>query len=404
MMWASERPEGRGLSRRSKTTALLVAGGFVTLGLSYLFQVITVRNRTADEYAEVAVMMSMISLLGLLAFPVRTHVLTYFAHDEIGLDGSIQQRPPAIRNYFRFSFKATLVVLIIAVLIAPAFTIEFESLVTLGTFAIPMSLSGYVSGALLGSNRERLLVVVGILYALGKLGCGIILVFLDLPNWFLFVGIAVSTSLIVVCIIGRIAKSGQSSPELTIRWALPPLYGIATVLFFSQVDIIGLGLIHSDMVSSRYAAAAVTGKIVLLVAVSISDLIQPKLLDSRTSSEERVRIQLESYVGIFGSGIVVTILLWFAGERIIPTLLGSNYSDLGKLPASLAIVGTLQGLSICAGYFLISHGKTNRLWLFALGNVVILAMSRYLVSSEWQLLCVTLIVSIVLFPIVGIRV
>jgi O-antigen/teichoic acid export membrane protein len=191
---------------------------------------------------------------------------------------------------------------------------------------------------------------------------------------------------------------------LTIRWALPPLYGIATILLFSQADIIGLGLIQRDSVSSRYAAAAVIGKVVLLVAMSISDLIQPKLLDSRTSTEERVRLQVESYVGIFVSGIVVTIVLWLAGERIIPTLLGSSYSDLGKLPALLAIVGTLQGLSICAGYFLISHGKANRLWLFAAGNILILMISRYFVSSELQLLSVTLVVSLVLFPIIGIRV
>jgi O-antigen/teichoic acid export membrane protein len=404
MVRAGEIPEGRGFSRMSLNTTMLVVGGLVTLGISYLFQIIAVRNRTADEYAEIAVMMSMISLLGLLAFPVRTHVLTYFARDEIDPDGSIHQRPPAFRNYIKFSLKATVVVLLVAFLIAPAFTIEFKSLVTLVIFAVPMTLSGYVSGALLGLKRERLLVVVGILYSLGKLSCGIILVFFDLPNWFLFVGISASTTLIVCCAIGLIAKSDQSLPELTMRWALPPLYGIATILLFSQADIIGLGLIRRDSVSSRYAAAAVIGKVVLLVAVSISDLIQPKLLDSRTSTEERVRLQVESYVGILVSGIVVTIVLWLAGERIVPTLLGSSYSDLGKLPALLAIVGTLQGLSICAGYFLISHGKANRLWLFAAGNIFILMMSRYLVSSELQLLFVALVVSLVLFPIIGIRV
>lgn len=385
--------DSQGLIHLLRRSFVAISAGFVGMILNFTYQLILSRQLSTSDFSEAAFALSIVSVLGLAAFPIRLDVLEsiLFADNQ-----DLQRnRIPGLRRYLPSITKTTTLLCGFLVAMAPLLQVHIVTLVAVGLNTVPLMLVGYLAGVFLAKQRILGLMVIGVLLSSGKLLSGIIGVWFGAPVSVLLLLLALSSSIIVVSVYRSLGNEFAPKGRFKIRESANSLVGFLAVVALGQSDILALGFISNRQTAGEYATAAVLGKLTLLLAFAISDLSHESIVRTQTSVHAGTRVMDRGRVVIVVGGVLWILVMVAMGNRLTQIVIRSEFNTSPNVLGGIALVSLLQGLIIFSGYRHIS--ASCRFWyLIPLsGCGLVVGVNTFFSSTSGSIICLTVAILVV---------
>jgi O-antigen/teichoic acid export membrane protein len=358
---------------------MLFVATMVTHLFNFLFQVTMGRMLSPSDYGTLN---ALLSILMIAAIPFMTIMMVLARQASIF---NARKNLAGIRRLFRWSYKRLYAIGVPAFLLFLLTTpflkgfLHLESIIpiTLMGVVILLSMSFPMNLALL-QGLQRFIPLAIANGSLGPLKYGfcVALVFLGFGINGVFAGHILCYLALFVLSYWPIRKSlhhitGSSQiPQSLFATAYPEFMANLAFAFLTQFDLVLVKHLFSSQLAGTYAIAAVFGRAVMYLPVSLVLAFFPMVAESHALRQDPKHFlwkALSFTLLLSGSG---TLLLWLFPEYILSILFGGKYMEAASLLALYGVAMLPMALLMVVMNFYIAQGR-NRVWrLMAVGAVL----------------------------------
>lgn len=346
-------------------SAIMIIGSNSISFLNYLYHLIMGRLLGPTNYGELASIISVIGLLGVIPLSMSIVIIKYVSsaqdREEIG----------GIINWFQrkliiLSIITTIPLILFAPSIASFLHIDNVFLIILAILLFVISIISLIyRSALQGLLQFKKFVVTLLFENSAKLIITIILVYLG------FQVLGAVSALVLSAILGVFISRYYIEDYLTIKarlsknikaillYSLPVAIQSIAITSLYSTDVILVKHFFSSHDAGIYASLSTLGKIIFFGTGPIGSVMFPLVSKRHAKGENFQKIFLYSLISTITLSLILLFIYWLFPVVVIKLLYGSLYLEGSNLLVWLGIFMTLFTLSVLFITFNLSLGKTR---------------------------------------------
>ena len=362
----------------------MTSAGVLNAFLNYAFQIIAARHFGPAQFGLLNSCLAGAGILAVAAYPVRTVLVEQISQSEQTSHQGIWV------DHFAWRVIATTAGLFILAsvavfLLSIPMSFNLFALVAAFSFVIPMASSGLVTGRLQSREKFRLLSLVGIVYSLGKLVVGVLVIYATSNVSITVLAISVTTFCITVWGLWLSRQASINSFSIPIGHTLRMTCVYLTLFTILNGDLLVVRLVLPAHEAGVYSAAALLGKGVLLLGMAFAEVAYPRYVTNFIEKRSLASITTNSLKVIVPVGALGAVLLSIIGTQIAKTLFGSQYGNLGNLSALIAVQSIIHIVILLNVYSLIVSKNDRLIFILPVYLCCVLLVSIYAAGSPMQL-------------------
>ena len=362
----------------------MTSAGVLNAFLNYAFQIIAARHFGPAQFGLLNSCLAGAGILAVAAYPVRTVLVEQISQSEQTSHQGIWV------DHFAWRVIATTAGLFILAsvavfLLSIPMSFNLFALVAAFSFVIPMASSGLVTGRLQSREKFRLLSLVGIVYSLGKLVVGVLVIYATSNVSITVLAISVTTFCITVWGLWLSRQASINSFSIPIGHTLRMTCVYLTLFTILNGDLLVVRLVLPAHEAGVYSAAALLGKGVLLLGMAFAEVAYPRYVTNFIEKRSLASITTNSLKVIVPVGTLGAVLLSIIGTQIAKTLFGSQYGNLGNLSALIAVQSIIHIVILLNVYSLIVSKNDRLIFILPVYLCCVLLVSIYVAGSPMQL-------------------
>jgi O-antigen/teichoic acid export membrane protein len=362
----------------------MTSAGVLNAFLNYAFQIIAARHFGPAQFGLLNSCLAGAGILAVAAYPVRTVLVEQISQSEQTSHQGIWV------DHFAWRVIATTAGLFILAsvavfLLSIPMSFNLFALVAAFSFVIPMASSGLVTGRLQSREKFRLLSMVGIVYSLGKLVVGVLVIYSTSNVSITVLAISVTTFCITVWGLWLSRQASINSFSIPIGHTLRMTCVYLTLFTILNGDLLVVRLVLPAHEAGVYSAAALLGKGVLLLGMAFAEVAYPRYVTNFIEKRSLASITTNSLKVIVPVGALGAVLLSIIGTQIAKTLFGSQYGNLGNLSALIAVQSIIHIVILLNVYSLIVSKNDRLIFILPVYLCCVLLVSNYAAGSPMQL-------------------
>lgn len=331
--------------------------------LNYMFHLIMGRMLGPANYGELASIISLVSLLGIIPTSVNLVVIKYIsaAKDKRELAALVSWLRKKI---LMVAGVASVIIFVTSPLISSFLNIDKTFFLTLVAISFFFSMQALLNRSILqGLLRFKEMVLTLLIEVGAKLLISVVLVYLGFQVFGALTGFTLSTvfgwyiaSLLIPRSKGLLAPANISKMLVFI---IPvTIQGIATTsLISSDVILVKHFFISSD--AGIYAALSTLGKIIFFGAGPISAVMFPLISQRAARGENYKKIFIFSLIATAALATVILLLYWLFPGFAVRLLFGPGYLEAANLLIWFGLFISFFTLSYLLVNYGLSLGKTS---------------------------------------------
>ena len=362
----------------------MTSAGVLNAFLNYAFQIIAARHFGPEQFGLLNSCLAGAGILAVAAYPVRTVLIEQISQSEQTSHQGIWV------DHFAWRVIGTTAGLFILAsvavfLLSIPMSFNLFALVAAFSFVIPMASSGLVTGRLQSREKFRLLSLVGIVYSLGKLVVGVLVIYATSNVSITVLAISVTTFCITVWGLWLSRQASINSFSIPIGHTLRMTCVYLTLFTILNGDLLVVRLVLPAHEAGVYSAAALLGKGVLLLGMAFAEVAYPRYVTNFIEKRSLASITTNSLKVIVPVGALGAVLLSIIGTQIAKTLFGSQYGNLGNLSALIAVQSIIHIVILLNVYSLIVSKNDRLIFILPVYLCCVLLVSIYAAGSPMQL-------------------
>ena len=362
----------------------MTSAGVLNAFLNYAFQIIAARHFGPAQFGLLNSCLAGAGILAVAAYPVRTVLVEQISQSEQTSHQGIWV------DHFAWRVIATTAGLFILAsvavfLLSIPMSFNLFALVAAFSFVIPMASSGLVTGRLQSREKFRLLSLVGIVYSLGKLVVGVLVIYATSNVSITVLAISVTTFCITVWGLWLSRQASINSFSIPIGHTLRMTCVYLTLFTILNGDLLVVRLVLPAHEAGVYSAAALLGKGVLLLGMAFAEVAYPRYVTNFIEKRSLASITTNSLKVIVPVGALGAVLLSIIGTQIAKTLFGSQYGNLGNLSALIAVQSIIHIVILLNVYSLIVSKNDRLIFILPVYLCCVLLVCIYVAGSPIQL-------------------
>jgi len=346
-------------------STIMILGSNVVNALNYLYHLIMGRLLGPTQYGELAALISLIGLLGIIPGSINLVVVKYIS--AIKNKDKLTNLVSWLRDKV---FKASLIFSLLIVAISPVISsfLHIEKIIYIILLAISLifAVSTLLNRAVLqGLLKFKEMVLSLSLESGTKLLISIVLIFLGFR-----VGGAILALVISAAVGWYLSKKFLNLPAAKKMNILPELKSMASYTFPVFIYTISItSLYSSDLIlvkhflspyeAGLYAALSTLGKIIFFGSGPIGSTMFPIISQRQSRGLGYKRILLYSFVATLLLSLIILTIYFFMPKLSINLLYGSAFLGAAELLVWFGIFITLFTLSSLLINFHLSLGRTK---------------------------------------------
>jgi O-antigen/teichoic acid export membrane protein len=234
-------------------------------------------------------------------------------------------------------------------------------------------------------EKFRLLSLVGIVYSLGKLVVGVLVIYATSNVSITVLAISVTTFCITVWGLWLSRQASINSFSIPIGHTLRMTCVYLTLFTILNGDLLVVRLVLPAHEAGVYSAAALLGKGVLLLGMAFAEVAYPRYVTNFIEKRSLASITTNSLKVIVPVGALGAVLLLIIGTQIAKTLFGSQYGNLGNLSALIAVQSIIHIVILLNVYSQIVSKNDRLIFILPVYLCCVLLVSTYAAGSPMQL-------------------
>ncbi|HCB23208.1 hypothetical protein A3B42_03735 [Candidatus Daviesbacteria bacterium RIFCSPLOWO2_01_FULL_38_10] len=381
---------------------VMIIGSNLVNFLNYLYHLIIGRMLGPSDYGELAAIISLIGLLGIIPAPLGTSIIKYISSAKNNTESANMISWLKIK-YFQGSFIFFVIVLVISPVISSFLKIHNISYFILIAVSFLFSLqSGLNRSILQGLLRFKEMVITVLAENSTKLILSIGFVYLGFK-----VGGAIF-ALVVAALLGwyvtkqylRYSKTRKPNftPDIKsmLMFTIPVfIQNFATTSLYSS-DVILVKHFFSSHDAGIYAALSTLGKIIFFAAGPIGAVMFPLVSKRSAKGENYKRVFKFSFVAtVFLSGAILSVYLLFP-SLAIQLLYGSLFLEASSLLLWFGIFITFFTLASLIINYTLSLGRTRVVIFPAIAAVFQIVLIWFFHDSLFSIILISILVNALL--------
>ena len=360
-------------------SAIMIIGSNSSNFLNYLFHLIMGRMLGPANYGELASLISIMGLIGVIPGSVALVIVKYISSAKS--KDEINSLIAWLRDK---TLKISLIIFLIILIISPAVTsfLHINSVIYLVFIAISFLFSlsaGFNRAILQGLLKFKEMVLSVLAEYVVKLILCITLVSLGFAVGGALVGLVISIAVgwYLTTLYISVKKTNSKNPNIRsmFLFTIPVvIQSVSTTSLYSS-DLILVKHFFSSYEAGLYAALSTLGKIIFFATGPISAVMFPLVSKRASEGSSYKKIFILSFGVTAFFALILLSIYWFFPNLMIMLLYGSSYTGASNLLVWFGLFITLFTLSSLLINFNLSLGRT-KLVLFpllaALAQVVII--------------------------------
>lgn len=346
-------------------SAIMVLGSNSVNGLNYLYHLLIGRLLGPASYGELASLLSLIGLLGIIPGAINLVIIKYIsaAKTEEGLSNLVSW----LRSKL---FKTSLVFCILVIIVSPAIAsflhINQISYLILIAISFLFSISSLLNRSILqGLLKFKELILSIMAENIVKLVLSVLLILLGLRVGGAMLALTVATT-VGWYLTSRFlhyptGKNLKILPEINsmVLYTFPVLiYTLATTSLYSS-DLILVKHFFSSHDAGLYASLSTLGKIIFFGAGPIGSVMFPIVSKRHAEGLKVKKIFLYSFFTTLGISLSILTIYWFFPRFAVNLLYGSAYLESAGLLVWSGMFMSLFTLSSLLINFNLSQNRTK---------------------------------------------
>lgn len=335
------------LSRGIAALGVMVLATVISNGMNYLFSIVMGRVLGPVRFGELTALLGVLMILSVATQVVQTVVARHAAElasvgDEDALWGFAHR---STWRLFYVGLVAFAVWVPLSWPISDALNIDDPAAVLAAGTALILAFAVPVAwGALQGEQQFGALGLNMIVLSVGRFVIGVLLVMIGAGVAGAIGAISVASAICLALLWPRLhrgahtatlAEPGSIAP--LVRYAVPTLIGLAAWTLLTNVDIVIVKGMATDLDAGYYGAAATIGKIALFLPIAFGLVIFPKgAAHHFAGTDSRYLIRRAGQVLLLVS-LVFVLACWLFGPTAIRFMFGSAYLPAQNLLVPIAI-------------------------------------------------------------------
>jgi len=169
--------------------------------------------------------------------------------------------------------------------------------------------------------------------------------------------------------LGRRSREHASTRSLAARLSSPAM-ALALFAVLQNVDVIVVKHLAPAPVAGAYAAASLSAKVIVWIAVGLALYLLPESARRATAGLETRRLLLGALALVALAGVTMTAAFAALGPQLLGLVFGAGYSLAGAVLPWLALAMTLLGASYLAAQYLLALERPRFLVTLAAAAVL----------------------------------
>lgn len=373
--------------------------------INYLYHLLMGRILGPVDYGVLASLYSVIYLIGIVPISTGVAIVKFIS--------SAKNQKEVFQIYIslkKFIFHLAIVVSVIFFLFSP-FIAGFlrisnfwiVSLISVILFFMLMTLvnQSTAQGLLKFSGS----VIPNFISAVGKLGVGLLLIFLGYSVFGAIMGIVVAVILAYLYSYWFLNKIFQNKKELVYTYKLKRFFIYSLPVFIQAlaftslftVDVILVKHFLTPFEAGIYAALSTLGKIIYFASSPITATMFPIVAGRRSRGESYEKVFLLSFAMTLAISCLVVVFYWLFPNIAIGVLYGKAYLSASTELVWMGIFILFYTLSNILVNFSLSLGRTKIVWFPLLTAIMQILALWFWHESILQVIQVSLVLTMVLF-------
>ena len=198
------------------------------------------------------------------------------------------------------------------------------------------------------------------------------------------IGTAASAAAGLWALRGLARPEGAARAALTAVWATGAFYAGYAAL--TNIDVVVAKQSFSDVDAGHYAAAAIFGKVVLLLPLAVGIVLLPRVAAAAEEGRRGFRLLARALVLVVGACGAVTLVGYLAPHAITLVTVGSEYVDAEDLygPYGVAMLGFAVVAILVL--FNLAHGRPVTAWACLVAAPVQFALMALVADTGTELI------------------
>lgn len=346
-------------------SAIMIIGANLTNVLNYFYHLIMGRMLGPVNYSELAVLISLIGLLGIIPAAFNPVVVKFVsaAKEQLEIAGLI--------HYFsRLVITLTVVITLIFITVTPFLSsfLKIDNPILILTAILSFSfmfLAILNRGVLQGLLRFKQILIINTAENGIKLLGGVLLVYLGLSVFGAVSAFATAVILgwylskqFITDYNGKYPEQQFNNPQI-IRYAIPVLFQSIAFTSIYSMDVILVKHFFEAHQAGIYAALSTLGKIIFFGAGPITTVMFPLVSKRHSRGEKYLKIFCYSFTLTVILSLGVLVIYWLFPRLTINMLFGSEYLEGADYLVKFAIFIMLFTLSYLLTHFYLSLNKVK---------------------------------------------
>lgn len=372
----------------------IITGGVLANFFNFLFNLSMSRNLNVSDYG---VLLSLISIIGLFAFPAGAAVPTIVS---IAGEFFSSKKSSSIKTFYFKISKPFIYAGIFLLILSILFNSEISKFLNItSTYLIPLTafiiFLAYLSAVNFGFFQARLsfklISATNILASLVKvlLGFGLVMLGFGINGAIFSVLISFAIPIFIGLYILRNELFTKTTQKISFSFRNLATFGIpsAIVVFcltsYISVDIILVKHLFSAQRAGLYAGLSLIGRVIFYFAAPITTVMFPLITNKFNRKENYYPILFLSFIMVFGLSVAVSIFYFLYPKfTILFFLKKEEYLQVASQLGYFGIFITLYSLVFVLSYYFLSIKKTG-IYLVLLIGVIIQILMIYLFHANF---------------------
>ena len=352
--------------------------------LNYVFHFITARLLGPADYGILAVLMSIMYILGVPTEAIQTIISRYTSKFNIKREfGRIKDLfARASKKMLKIAIICFIVFIPIGLLLSKALKINFSLLILTGLIIFPVFLLPVTRGILQGRKKFGMLGanMVGESVIKVILATALILVGLRVYGAIGAIVIALFlTFLISIKSIKEVIHSKRKWTEMPgiYSYSLHVFLTIFIIIFMMSIDIILAKRFFPDDIAGKYAVVSMLGKMIFFATSPIGKAMFPVASEKFENGKKDASILYKSLKIVSVICLIAVAIFLFVPELIIKILFGTQYTAVSGILVYIGLAFSFLSIANLILLYLLSAGKIKKAWIlfiFPIIQIVLLSI------------------------------
>lgn len=366
---------------------VMIVGSNVTNFVNYLYHVLMGRVLLPAEYGELATLLSLSGLIGIIPGSVGMAIVKFVS----SASGEIEEKE--LITWFRHQSTIVAIVMFFSILLLSPVIMNFLHLETpyliwviavTFLFSVPTSFNRSILQGLIHFGQTVSSILIE---NLSRLVLGVGLVLLGYSVFGAFIGILVATFL--GWLLTHLFLTKYSLPRVKhlpnlskiLRFTFPVIIFSFTTTALYSVDLLLVKHLYSSSEAGAYAAMSVLGRIVLFGSGPIGAVMFPLVSKRRAKKQEYLSIFYYSFILTALLSVVILAIYYVFPELVVSITYSQKYIEISKHLVWFGLFATFFTLANLLMSFYLSIGKIKCVFVSLIAAIVQVILIWYFHQS-----------------------